>query len=146
MPKDKVFEIGKNLQMDYDEGLYVGYRWYEKEGIKPLFPFGHGLSYTTFEYSDLRIIPPKTQNSAISFEVTISNTGGFKGKEVVQCYVKVENSRINRPSKELKVFEKVELDIGESKKLIFNYKVRFTQLLRNILCCARNHLVVKLSL
>ena len=115
---------GKNLQMDYDEGLYVGYRWYEKEGIKPLFPFGHGLSYTTFEYSDLRIIPPKTQNSAISFEVTISNTGGFKGKEVVQCYVKVENSRINRPSKELKVFEKVELDIGESKKLIFNLSER----------------------
>ena len=115
---------GKDFQMNYEEGLYVGYRWYEKQAIEPLFPFGHGLSYTHFEYSNLRIIPPKKEDSVITLETTISNKGKYKGKEVVQCYISVENSEVERPIKELKVFQKIELSPGESKKINFNLSER----------------------
>ncbi len=115
---------GENLQMDYLEEIYVGYRWYEKEKIKPLFPFGFGLSYTNFEYSNLRIIPPKKEDSAIAFSVTVSNTGDVQGKEVVQCYVGVQNSSVERALKELKKFSKVDLNSGESKELIFELSER----------------------
>jgi len=115
---------GENLQMDYLEEIYVGYRWYEKEKIKPLFPFGFGLSYTNFEYSNLRIIPPKKEDSAIAFSVTVSNTGDAQGKEVVQCYVGVQNSSVERALKELKKFSKVDLNSGESKELIFELSER----------------------
>ena len=115
---------GKDLQMNYDEGLYIGYRWYDKEEIEPLFPFGHGLSYTEFEYNNLRIIPPTKADSVIAFETTISNKGKFIGKEVVQCYVRVVNSVMDRPSKELKLFQKVELKLGESKTLSFSLSER----------------------
>ena len=115
---------GENLQMDYLEEIYVGYRWYEKEKIKPLFPFGFGLSYTSFEYSNLRIIPPKKEDSAIAFSVTVSNTGDAQGKEVVQCYVGVQNSSVERALKELKKFSKVDLNSGESKELIFELSER----------------------
>ena len=67
----------------------------------PLFPFGFGLSYTNFEYSNLRIIPPKKEDSAIAFSVTVSNTGDAQGKEVVQCYVGVQNSSVERALKYL---------------------------------------------
>ena len=115
---------GENLQMDYLEDIYVGYRWYEKEKIKPLFPFGFGLSYTKFEYSNLRIIPPKKEDSAIAFSLTVSNTGDNQGKEVVQCYVGVQNSSVERAIKELKKFSKVDLNPGESKELIFELNER----------------------
>ena len=75
---------GKDMQMDYEEGLFIGYRWYEREAIEPLFPFGHGLSYTTFEYSDLRAIPPKGESSVAAFEVAVKNSGNLSGKEIVQ--------------------------------------------------------------
>ena len=115
---------GENLQMDYLEEIYVGYRWYDKEKIKPLFPFGFGLTYTHFHYSNLRIIPPKKEDSAIAFSFTVSNVGQLKGKEVVQCYVSVQNSSIERAPKELKKFSKVDLDSGESKELIFELNER----------------------
>ena len=115
---------GKDLQMNYEEGLYIGYRWYDKEEIEPLFPFGHGLSYTEFKYNNLRIIPPTKADSVIAFETTISNKGKFIGKEVVQCYVRVVNSVMDRPSKELKLFQKVELKLGESKTLSFSLSER----------------------
>ena len=115
---------GENLQMDYLEDIYVGYRWYEKEKIKPLFPFGFGLSYTNFQYSNLRIIPPKKEDSAIAFSFSVSNTGDTQGKEVVQCYVSVQNSSIERAPKELKRFSKVDLNAGESKELIFELNER----------------------
>ena len=115
---------GEDLQMDYLEDIFVGYRWYEKEEIKPLFSFGYGLSYTTFEYSSLRIIPPKEEDSAIAFSFTVTNTGKISGKEIVQCYVSVPNSKVIRASKELKRFSKVDLKAGESKKIIFELNER----------------------
>ena len=115
---------GKDLQMDYEEGLFIGYRWYDRENIEPLFPFGHGLSYTTFEYTNLRAIPPKGESSVAAFEIEISNTGNIFGKEVVQGYVKLKESAVERPIKELKKFEKVSLEAGESTKVIFELSER----------------------
>ncbi|MFL2701648.1 MAG: glycosyl hydrolase family 3 [Gammaproteobacteria bacterium] len=115
---------GKDLQMDYEEGLYIGYRWYEREKIIPLYPFGHGLSYTSFSYSDFRAIPPKGTSSVAAFEVEITNTGDVEGKEVVQCYASVQNSKIDRPLKELKKFQKIKLAPGESKKITFEVNER----------------------
>ena len=110
---------GKDMQMDYEEGLFIGYRWYDKESIEPLFPFGHGLSYTTFEYSNLRAMPPKGNSSVAAFEVDITNTGDIAGKEVLQGYITVNGSQIERPQKELKKFEKISLESGETKKVKF---------------------------
>tara|TARA_Y100000766_G_C18914494_1_gene610276 strand:+ start:1892 stop:4327 length:2436 start_codon:yes stop_codon:yes gene_type:complete len=115
---------GKDLQMDYEEGLYIGYRWYDREEIEPLFAFGHGLSYTTFDYSNLRAVPPKGTSSVAAFELDITNSGDVFGKETVQGYVKVSESRIDRPIKELKKFEKVSLEPGESKKITFELTER----------------------
>jgi len=115
---------GKNLQMDYLEGLYVGYRWYEKQNIEPLFPFGHGLSYTNFEYSNLKVIPPQSEDAVISLSLDVENTGKREGKEIVQLYVSVANTNIDRPKKELKDFIKVELESSSSKKLTFNLTER----------------------
>jgi len=115
---------GKDLQMDYEEGLYIGYRWYERENITPLYPFGHGLSYTSFSYTNFRAIPPKGASSVAAFEVVITNSGEAEGKEVVQCYASVQNSKIDRPLKELKKFQKVNLAPGESKKITFEMNER----------------------
>ncbi len=115
---------GKDLQMDYEEGLFIGYRWYDREKIKPLFPFGHGLSYTTFEYSNLRAIPPRGTSSVAAFEIDITNSGSLAGKEVVQGYISVSNSQIDRPNKELKKFDKVFLKPGETKKIQFELSER----------------------
>jgi beta-glucosidase len=115
---------GKDLQMDYEEGLYIGYRWYDKENIEPLFPFGHGLSYTSFEYSNLRAIPPKGESSVAAFELDVKNSGDKEGKEIIQGYIGVSNSQIDRPLKELKKFEKIHLNPGESKKVKFELTER----------------------
>ena len=115
---------GKDLQMDYEEGLYIGYRWYDKEDIDPLFPFGHGLSYTSFDYSNLRAIPPKGDASVAAFEFEISNTGDVAGKEVIQGYVNVPDSKIDRPRKELKKFTKIYLEPGETQKVKFELSER----------------------
>ena len=98
--------------MDYLEGLYVGYRWYEKKNIEPLFYFGHGLSYTNFEYANLKVIPPQTEDAVISLSLNIKNIGERAGKEVVQLYVSVENSNVDRPLKELKSFTKIDLELS----------------------------------
>ena len=115
---------GKDLQMDYEEGLFIGYRWYDREEIEPLFAFGHGLSYTTFDYSNLRAVPPKGTSSVAAFELDITNSGDVFGKEIVQGYVKVSESKIDRPIKELKKFEKVSLKPGESKRITFELTER----------------------
>tara|TARA_B100000214_G_scaffold104494_2_gene73241 strand:+ start:1189 stop:3624 length:2436 start_codon:yes stop_codon:yes gene_type:complete len=115
---------GKDLQMDYEEGLYIGYRWYDREEVEPLFAFGHGLSYTTFRYSNLRAIPPKGLSSVAAFEIEIENIGDIAGKEIVQGYVRVSGSQIDRPLKELKKFDKIHLEPGESKKIQFELSER----------------------
>ena len=108
-----------NITCRYSEGIYVGYRHYETNYVDVVFPFGHGLSYTTFEYSDLKIENDADGNGSDGNEVTvtckITNTGNVTGKEVVQLYVTAKDSKVDRPLYELKGFEKVELQPGETK-------------------------------
>jgi beta-glucosidase len=109
----------------YGEGVFVGYRYYEKRKLAPLFPFGHGLSYTTFEYESLRV--PAAVGSGTSFEVAVDvrNTGKRAGQETVQLYVGDEATRdVVRPTKELKGFQKVSLAPGERKTLKFTLTAR----------------------
>ena len=107
---------GENGKVYYGEGLFVGYRYYDKKEIEPLFPFGHGLSYTTFVYDHLRLNGDsfgEEENILVSVDVT--NSGTVTGQEIVQLYVRDVQSRLVRPLKELKAFAKVELAPGETK-------------------------------
>jgi beta-glucosidase len=105
------------LEVDYEEGIFMGYRGYEHNGTEPLFPFGHGLSYTSFEYGDLSVTPGTTGdgNVAVSFDLT--NTGDRAGAEVAQVYVADTHSNVPRPPKELKGFAKVYLEPGETQRV-----------------------------
>ena len=105
---------GSELTVEYKESIYVGYRYYDKKGCEVLFPFGFGLSYTEFQYSDLNIIFEKEK---INISFKIKNIGKYKGKEIAQIYVSKENSGVFRPLKELKGFEKVELNPEEEKTI-----------------------------
>jgi beta-glucosidase len=104
------------LRIPYKNGVFVGYRGYENNGTKPLFPFGYGLSYTTFKYSNLEVKPSATGGGSlydVSFDVT--NTGQVAGADVAQVYVGDSHAKIARPPKELKGFTKVSLKPGESR-------------------------------
>jgi beta-glucosidase len=107
--------------VQYREGLYVGYRWFDRAGLDPLFPFGHGLSYTTFDYHDLEVAGGDPAGGDAegwpTVEVTVANTGDMGGAEVVQLYVRDVQSTVHRPDKELKSFIKVHLDPGESERV-----------------------------
>ncbi|WP_370621861.1 glycoside hydrolase family 3 C-terminal domain-containing protein [Bacillus sp. JCM 19034] len=98
---------GDGDRVEYREGIFVGYRYYDTKGVKPLFPFGYGLSYTTFEYLDLRVSKSKfTDNESVTCTVQVKNTGSVAGKEIVQLYVKDNESQVSRPEKELKALPK----------------------------------------
>ena len=104
----------------YKEGIYVGYRWFDEKGIEPLFAFGHGLSYTTFVYGDARLSASSMKSSgSIKVTVPVTNTGKVAGAEVVQLYVSDTESSLPRPRKELKGFEKVYLEPGETADVTF---------------------------
>ncbi len=108
--------LGDPKAVKYSEGVFVGYRHYDKDGIKPLFPFGYGLSYTTFKYSNLSVSPAdfkQGQDVTVSFDV--SNTGSRDGMEVGEVYVGEPHAKVPRPVKELKGFSKVDLKPGETK-------------------------------
>ena len=104
---------GMERTVEYREGLYIGYRYYDTAGVSVRYPFGHGLSYTTFEYSDL-----SATRDAVTF--TISNTGKADGAEVAQVYISCPNGKVFRPKKELKGFAKVFLKAGERKTVTVN--------------------------
>jgi beta-glucosidase len=108
----------------YGEGIFVGYRYYERKALEPLFPFGAGLSYTTFEYGPVQLKPRIKAGEELSVSVTIKNTGSRIGKEVVQLYVSDLESTLPRPVKELKGFAKVELTPGETKTVSFKLDPR----------------------
>jgi beta-glucosidase len=116
---------GEGDKVEYKEGIFVGYRYYDKKEIEPLFPFGYGLSYTSFEYSNLSIDKKIIKDTdTVTVRVNVKNTGNMAGKEIVQLYVQdVENSVI-RPEKELKGFEKVDLQPGEEKTVTFTLDKR----------------------
>ncbi|HTD85149.1 MAG TPA: fibronectin type III-like domain-contianing protein, partial [Candidatus Binatia bacterium] len=100
----------------YSEGVFIGYRRFDKENLTPAFPFGHGLSYTTFEYSNLKFSRSRIKaGESVSVEVQIKNAGRREGAEVVQLYVQDLQALLPRPLKELKGFEKVSLRPGQWK-------------------------------
>lgn len=110
VPSSEIY--GKTDDALYEEGLYVGYRYYEKSGVAVRWPFGYGLSYTTFAYSDLTV-----DGNAVS--VAVKNTGSFAGAEVVQLYIRAPQDGLHRPLRELKGFQKVFLQSGESRTVTF---------------------------
>ncbi|KAK1756873.1 glycosyl hydrolase family 3 C-terminal domain-containing protein [Echria macrotheca] len=113
-------EGGRTL---YGEDVYVGYRYYEFADREVLFPFGHGLSYTTFSFSELEV---KQAGDKIVVGVTVANTGGVKGQEVVQVYVaSPKKQAVNRPRKELKGFAKVEVEPGQSERAVVEIETKY---------------------
>lgn len=114
---------GDSIRQEYKEDILVGYRWYDTKKIRPLFPFGYGMSYTTFEYSK-PVVSAKTMNAdgSIDLTVRIRNTGKIAGKEIVQLYVGDEECSVLRPVKELKDFRKVRLLPNEEKEVKFTIK------------------------
>ena len=112
---------GENGKIYYGEGVFVGHRYYEKRKIAPLFPFGFGLSYTTFSYSSLQLSAQHIEpDDNLQVSIDITNTGQRAGKEIVQLYVSDKQSHLPRPEKELKAFGKVQLEPGERKTVAFS--------------------------
>ncbi|MBD5185495.1 MAG: glycosyl hydrolase [Bacteroidales bacterium] len=108
------------MDMPYNEGIYVGYRFIDKNKLKPTFPFGHGLSYTTFEYGKPTVSKSvMTPEETVTVSVPVTNTGSRSGQEVVQLYIRDLKSSVDRPVKELKGFEKVDLAPGQTKVVHF---------------------------
>ncbi|MGO4542835.1 glycoside hydrolase family 3 C-terminal domain-containing protein [Paenibacillus sp. 2TAB19] len=116
---------GEGNRVVYKEGIFVGYRYYDKKKMTPLFPFGHGLSYTTFDYSNLKLSRSHMNDTeTVEVQVTVTNTGTRSGKETVQVYVKDMVSTVIRPDKELREFAKVDLEPGEQTTVTFNLDKR----------------------
>ena len=113
---------GSNIiDCSYNEGIFVGYRWIDKANIQPLFPFGHGLSYTHFKYGIPKIDTSKLNETGnATIKISITNVGKVAGAEVVQLYVKDVKSTLPRPIKELKDFKKIFIEPGETKEIEFN--------------------------
>jgi len=108
----------KIFNVYYTEGVFVGYRWYDSRNIEPLYPFGYGLSYTTFEYNNLSVSKEKfkfKEDDTIIVSFTIKNTGNLEGKEVAELYIHDIKSSVPRPVKELKGLKKIDLKPGETK-------------------------------
>jgi len=116
---------GQNDVADYKEGILVGYRWYDTKKIAPLFPFGYGLSYTTFEFSDVRSdMNEYEKDGTITVSVNLKNTGVYQGKETLQLYVHAVNPKVMMPDKELKAFKKVELQPDQESVIQLPVKVK----------------------
>lgn len=124
VPSAGFFEQG-GRQAQYREGIYVGYRYYDKARKAVCFPFGHGLSYTTFEYSDPGLSAEELrEGGTLTVTLTVRNSGKFDGAEVIQLYISDLDQKIFRPEKELKGFIKVFLRAGEQKRVEFRLDVR----------------------
>lgn len=120
-----LFFPGDGDTVEYKEGIYVGYRYYDKKNMRPLFPFGHGLSYTNFEYSDMTISKSQIEDTeTLVVTVNVKNIGKLAGKEIVQLYVRDVKSSVSRPDKELKGFAKVSLEPGEQSTVTFTLDKR----------------------
>jgi beta-glucosidase len=116
---------GINHQVNYAEGIYVGYRHFDKAGIQPLFPFGYGLSYTKFDYKNLKLSDAQlSPDGSVTASVEISNTGARAGQDVVQFYVRDLDPKVDKPVRELKGFSKVALQPGETKTVQFRLTPR----------------------
>jgi beta-glucosidase len=111
---------GENGRVHYGEGIFVGYRYYDEKEIEPLFPFGYGLSYTSFKYSGLVLSAGRMEpGGEMQVHVSVENTGPCAGQEVVQLYIRDVASTLRRPKKELRAFAKVSLEPGETRTVTF---------------------------
>jgi len=123
----KKYDLNKVLtecKVYYEEGIFIGYRWFDKKNIEPLFPFGFGLSYTTFDYMGCELSSSNAKNGdTIKVKVTITNSGKRDGKEVVQIYYSENWPTVERPVKELCAFEKVFVKAGETKTVEIPVKI-----------------------
>jgi beta-glucosidase len=117
---EPTFSAGASTDMDY----YLGYRWFDNKAIEPLYPFGHGLSYTSYEYSNLQVpCTDVTKNGVINVKVDVKNTGTVKGDEVVFLFASYPGAKERRPAKELKGFTRVSLDPGQAKPVTIPLRV-----------------------
>ena len=115
-----LYYLGEGDKVEYREGVFVGYRYYDTKKMDVRFPFGYGLSYTTFAYSNLKLSAEQIKDTdTLTVSVDVTNTGSMAGKEVVQLYVSDVESTVIRPVKELKGFDKVNLQPGETKTVTF---------------------------
>jgi beta-glucosidase len=115
---------GKDGHVDYREGIFVGYRHHDTSRIAPLFPFGFGLSYTSFEWSGARLSAPAIGDGGLSVTIDVINTGARPGAEVVQLYIRPRNAKVERPEKELKAFAKLHLDPGKTGTAVLSVSMR----------------------
>jgi beta-glucosidase len=119
-----------SIRVPYGDDIYVGYRGYEHNHTKPLFPFGFGLSYTTFKYSNLEIHPTPSSKanpeSSIGYDVAfdVTNTGQRSGADVAQLYLSEDYPAVNRPAQELKGFARVQLDPGQTRRIVIPLDAR----------------------
>jgi beta-glucosidase len=121
---DQIYPFGAK-QPTSSYGYYHGYRYFDRKGLEPLFPFGFGLSYTEYAYSNLAVDPSTTSpNGKVTVSLDVANTGNRAGEEIVQLYVGYEGSGVDRPIKELKAFGRVQLNPGETKRLSFVVQAR----------------------
>lgn len=118
-PAHSLGEFPGNDKVRYDEDIFVGYRYFKTYDIKPLFPFGHGLSYTSFKYDNLNVNVSEDESLEVEISLDITNIGKLKGSEVIQVYINDKEASLKRPNIELKAFDKVSLDINETKKINF---------------------------
>ena len=117
--------VGDDKKVTYSEGIFVGYRWYDSRKMNVLFPFGHGLSYTQFEYSNITVSSDKfSDDDTLTVTADITNIGSREGKEIVQLYISDKTGMVIRPEKELKGFEKVHLMPNETKTVTFTLDKR----------------------
>ena len=100
--------------MNYEEKLLIGHRWYEKKEIKPLFTFGHGLSYTNYEYKNLKV---EQEAGKVLCCLEVSNVGKFDGKEIIQCYISSPITDKEEPIKTLQSFKKIKIKKGQTKRI-----------------------------
>ncbi|QYZ68717.1 beta-glucosidase [Neotabrizicola shimadae] len=114
--QDPLVYPGLDGHVRYDEGLFIGYRHYDRQNILPLFPFGHGLGYTTFAMSDLTASAPDA-SGAVTARLTVTNTGARAGSTVVQLYLRPAKAPVDRPDRELKAFAKLHLAAGEAREV-----------------------------
>ena len=121
-PSAPYYNLDQGGKTPYTEGVFVGYRGFDASAVEPAFPFGHGLSYTSFAYADLRVAPATGGSAAVT--LTVKNSGPRSGDEVVQVYVAPPKSRVPRPPQELKGFARVSLAAGESKQVSLTLEPR----------------------
>ena len=111
---------GDGIELDYAEGIYIGYRYYDRHPEDVMYPFGHGLSYTEFEYGEIRA---ELTGDAVEVTVSVKNTGSTDGSETVQIYVSAPEGRLDKPVKELKGFAKVKIEAGREAEVTVSIKL-----------------------